>query len=86
MSSYSLAIHLLDRGKQSNSRTIPHDRGKQSDNSTLGSVQVIYKHVREGWGVRQEMLILLMWLGGGVGQRENPYVKDLNSYPPEKVF
>ena len=39
-----------------------------------------------GWGVRQEMLILLMWLGGVGGQRENAYVKDLNSYPPEKVF
>ena len=39
-----------------------------------------------GWGVRQEMLILLMWLGGVGGQRENAYVQDLNSYPPEKVF
>ena len=30
---------------------------------TLGSVQVLYKHVRGG-GLK-EMLILLMWLGGG---------------------
>ena len=25
----------------------------------------------------------ILWVGG---QRENAYVKDLNSYPPEKVF
>ena len=49
-------------------------------------MQVLYKHVRGGWGVRQEMLILLMWLGGVGGQRENAYVKDLNSYPPERDF
>ena len=29
--------------------------------SLLRSVQVLYKHVMEGWGVRPEMLILLMW-------------------------
>ena len=38
----------------------------------LGSVQVLYK------------LILLMGLWGVGGQRENTYVKDLNSYPPEE--
>ena len=31
--------------------------------SPLGSVQVLYKHVR-GEEVLKEMLILLMWLGG----------------------
>ena len=48
-------------------------------------MQVLYKHVIGGGGVRPEMLILLMWLGGGgVGQRQNAYLKDLNPYPPEK--
>ena len=51
--------------------------------SLLGSVQVLYKHVMGGWGVRPEMLILLMWLGGVGGQRQNAYVKDLNPYPPK---
>ena len=46
-------------------------------------MQVLYKHVMGGWGVRPEMLILLMWLGGG-GRRQNAYVKDLNPYSPEK--
>ena len=40
-------------------------------------MQVLYKHVRGGRGPK-EMLIFLMWLGGG-GQRENAYVKDLSS-------
>ena len=40
-----------------------------------------------GGGITQipkEMLILLMWLGGVGGQRQNAYVKDLNPYSPEK--
>ena len=47
-------------------------------------MKVLYKHIRGG-GVLKEMLILLMWLGGGV-QRQNAYiayVKDQNSYSPE---
>ena len=47
-------------------------------------MQVLYKHVMGvgGWGVRPEMLILLMWLGGVGGRRQN--VKDLNLSSPEK--
>ena len=33
----------------------------------LGSVQVLYKHVRGGVGGKSHLLILLMWLGGGSG-------------------
>ena len=45
-------------------------------------MQVLYKHVR-GEGGLKEMLILLMWLGDGVGGLEAKcfiaYVKDKNS-------